>query len=279
MMIHLEDVYKAYGQKLILNDIDLKVSTGEFCSVVGPSGCGKTTILKLILGQEFATSGILKIDGEDITSPSPQQGIVYQRYSLFPHLTVLENIALGKRLERLFLNSFTTSKKDKEEAQYYLEKVRLDGHGNKYPHELSGGMQQRVAIAQALIMRPKVMLFDEPFGALDPGTREDLQVFLLELWEETRMTIFFVTHDLEEALFLGTRLLVISQFYKHVKNPEGAKIVADYPLSRSANSTTVKEKGEFGAMIQKIRREGFDQNYCQRIEDFNLQHKDSFQTI
>ena len=120
---------------------------------------------------------------------------------------------------------------------------------------------------------------DEPFGALDPGTREDLQVFLLELWEETKMTIFFVTHDLEEALFLGTRLLVVSQFYEHVKNPTGSKIVADYTLSKGANSTSVKEKGDFGVLIQKIRREGFDPNHLQHISDFNLNHRDSFQTL
>lgn len=284
-LLFLEDVQKKYGNKIVLDDIDLAVSPREFCTVVGPSGCGKSTLLRLILGQEQASSGFIFMEGKEIGLPAPNRGIVYQRYSLFPHLTILENIMLGKRLSLPFWKSFSGKKADKEEARHYLQSVHLEHHAKKYPHQLSGGMQQRVAIAQALIMKPKILLMDEPFGALDPGTREAMQILLLELWEEQDMTIFFVTHDLEEAVFLGTRILVLSQFYAHEKGVpsdpiRGARIVADYPLrGHSATSTRVKETNEFGKLIQKIRYEGFDPEYLQHANEFNLHHQDSFQTL
>ena len=145
-------------------------------------------------------------------------------------------------------------------------------------------MQQRVAIAQALIMKPKILLMDEPFGALDPGTREDMQVFLLEIWEKFNMTIFFVTHDLEEALFLGTRIVALSQFYSDNRSGEvtphhGAKIVADYKIGDKAMSASAKQSENFGAMIAKVRKEGFDPEHLQHVTEFNLNHPDSFQTL
>ena len=166
------------------------------------------------------------------------------------------------------------------EALQYLEFVNLAAHASKYPHELSGGMQQRIAIAQALIKKPKVLLMDEPFGALDPGTREAMQVLILRLWQQNDMTIFFVTHDLEEAVYLGTRILVLSQYYQGAdigkpRHTWGARIVADYPLQRGAASTRVKETEAFGLLIGQIRREGFDPDYRQEITAFNLQHPDS----
>lgn len=284
--IYLENVYKSYGKLRVLNDIDLSVSQGEFLSVVGPSGCGKSSLLRLILGQERATSGTLLFEGSPITSPDPMRGIVYQKYSLFPHMTVLENVLLGKRLPKGLKGIFRISSHEKDEAMSYLKRVRLDDAYNKYPHELSGGMQQRVAIAQSLIMKPKVLMMDEPFGALDPGTREDLQLFLAEIWEETKMTIFFVTHDLEEAVFLGTRLIVLSQFYKDgVRNEsseykhKGARIVKDIPLFGGASNTKLKEKSEFGELIQTIRKAGFTKDYLQHVTQFNLTHPDSYQSL
>ncbi len=284
-LLYLEDVQKKYGAKTVLNDIDLAVSQGEFCTVVGPSGCGKSTLLRLILGQEHATSGAVLMEGKEISEPSANRGIVYQRYSLFPHLTILDNIMLGKRLSLPFWKSFSGRKEARKEALQYLESVRLAPHADKYPHQLSGGMQQRVAIAQALIMKPRILLMDEPFGALDPGTREAMQVLILKLWEDHGMTIFFVTHDLEEAVFLGTRILVLSQFYtletgERSGMTEGARIVSDYPLrGRTAASTRVKETAEFGRLIQKIRYEGFDPEHQQHATEFNLDHPDSFQTL
>jgi NitT/TauT family transport system ATP-binding protein len=284
-MLFLEDVSKVYGRKTVLNDIDLAVSEQEFCTVVGPSGCGKSTLLRLILGQERVTGGRLLMQGRPIGFPGPDRGIVYQRYSLFPHLTILNNILLGKQLGLPFMKALKGKKTDRDEAMRYLESVQLADHAHKYPHQLSGGMQQRVAIAQALIMKPRILLMDEPFGALDPGTREMMQILILELWEAYDMTIFFVTHDLEEAVFLGTRILVLSQFYTHEQDNapgmiKGARIVADYPLKRrNAHSTRVKATAEFGQFIQKIRAEGFDPHYLQQAREFNLKHPDSYITL
>jgi NitT/TauT family transport system ATP-binding protein len=172
----------------------------------------------------------------------------------------------------------------KDEALFYLRKVDLEEHCAKYPHELSGGMRQRVAIAQSLIMKPKILLMDEPFGALDPGTRENMQVFLLELWEQFKMTIFFVTHDLEEAVFLGTRILVLSQYYIDGRGSgedvdRGAKIVFDTALPKEAQSTLVKTSKKFSELIYQIRKEGFEADYLQHAKDFNLSHPNSFQTL
>lgn len=282
-LLFMENLYKAYGAKTVLEDIDLSVKGGELCTVVGPSGCGKSTLLRLILGQEEPTRGDILIDGQPVGYPSPERGIVYQKYSLFPHLSVLDNVVLGKNLTAGPIERFRRRKEFRDEAMFFLEKMRLSEHGAKYPHELSGGMQQRVALAQSLIMKPRILLMDEPFGALDPGTREHLQVFLLELWEEFDMTVFFVTHDLEEAVFLGTRILVLSQYYSDGRGEDradlGARIVADYPLPRRATATVVKETAEFGHLIQQIRREGFDPTYRQHVKRFNLRHEDSFQTL
>lgn len=281
--LQIQDVYKAYGRKIVLENIDLEVREGELCTVVGPSGCGKSTLLRLILGQERPTSGEILIDTQPVGAPSPDRGVVYQKYSLFPHLSVLENVVLGKKLTAGFFERFRRARDFEDEARFYLDKMRLWEHRHKYPYELSGGMQQRVALAQALIMRPQILLMDEPFGALDPGTREDMQVFLLELWEDLHMTVFFVTHDLEEAVYLGTRIIVLSQYYSDDRGSDfsnrGARIVADYPLARKATSTLVKEQAEFGTLIQEIRKDGFDPKYLQHVSRFNLHHEDSFQTL
>jgi NitT/TauT family transport system ATP-binding protein len=210
------------------------------------------------------------------------RGIVFQRYSLFPHLTVLENVMLGKTLQAGLIERLRRSGEFRDEATNYLERVRLGEHARKYPHELSGGMQQRVAIAQSLILKPAILLMDEPFGALDPDTREEMQVLLLELWDEKRMTIFFVTHDLEEAAYLGTRIFVLSQYYTDDRGDgagRGARIVADYQLSRVASSTEAKHKEAFVELIERIRDEGFNPKKLQHVREFNLRHPDSFQTL
>lgn len=284
-ILYLEDVSKIYNDKIVLDDIDLAVRKGEFCTVVGPSGCGKSTLLRLILGQEQPSSGKISMTGKPVQLPSPDRGIVYQKYSLFPNLTILRNIMLGKELSRPFMGRRRAKKRIRDEAMHYLGDVGLAKHAEKYPYQLSGGMQQRVAIAQTLIMNPKILMMDEPFGALDPGTRENMQLMILKLWEENRMTIFFVTHDLEEAVFLGTRILILSQFYRHEigdkgDGQNGARIVADYPLENFApSSTKVKETAKFGKLIQNIRYEGFDPEYFQHAARFNLEHSDSFQTL
>ena len=165
-----------------------------------------------------------------------------------------------------------------------LARARIAEHAHKYPHELSGGMQQRVAIAQTLIKRPRIMLMDEPFGALDAGVREDMQVLLLELWEEYGMTVFFVTHDLEEAVYLGTRVLVLSQYYTDDRGPQagaarGAKIVADHALPRRAMPTIAKGMPEFRQLVAQVRKEGFNPEYLRHAREFDLRHPDAFQSL
>lgn len=280
----IQDVHKSYGTKKVLNDIDMVVRKGEFCTVVGPSGCGKSTLLRLILGQEDPSSGIIFVNGKPVESPGIDRGIVYQRYTLFPHLSVLENVILGKTLRLSPLKIRSVKRGFIDEAMSYLERMRLSEHAHKLPSELSGGMRQRVAIAQALLASPRILLMDEPFGALDLETREEMQLFILELWESSGMTIFFVTHDLEEALFLGSRIFVLSQYYsdntdKNGKGTKGAKIVADHRLARSAGATTVKQSDGFQALLQSIRNDGFNPKHLQHVLNFNLSHPDSFRTL
>jgi NitT/TauT family transport system ATP-binding protein len=283
-LLHIEDLYKFYGQKVVLDNVDLAARAGTFCSVVGPSGCGKSTLFRLILGEEPPSSGEIAIDGSQVTCPGTDRGIVYQRYSLYPHLTVLDNVLLGRNLRTSVLQRLKRRAEFREEAMKYLERMRLAQHAEKFPHELSGGMQQRVAIAQALITNPKILMMDEPFGALDPETREAMQVFLLELWEEQRMTIFFVTHDMDEAVYLGTRVLVLSQYYTDDRGESpsvkrGSRIVADYQLPSAVNSTKVKSSPEFLEITAEIRQVGFNPEHLRHVSQFNLKHPDSFQTL
>jgi len=278
------DLYKSYGPRRILENIDLAVHAGEFCTIVGPSGCGKSTLFRLILGQERPTSGELRIEGAPGGLPDTRRGIVYQKYSLLPHLTVLDNVILGKRLLLYPWEWLLKRRECREVGMQLLSRVRLTDEAMKYPHQLSGGQQQRVAIAQALITKPKILLMDEPFGALDSGTREDMQAFLLELWEETGTTIFFVTHDLEEAVYLGTRVLVLSQYYTDDRGDDpsvnrGARIVGDYPLEKEAKSTLVKATAAFSDLIRRIREDSFKPAHRVHVDAFNLKHPDSFRTL
>ncbi|MCB9946572.1 MAG: ABC transporter ATP-binding protein [Rhodospirillaceae bacterium] len=293
-ILRIDDVRQQYGQKVVLNDVHLSLKAGEFLSVVGPSGCGKSTLLRLVTGEEWPTAGRVMLNGQIIQRPGPDVGVVYQHYSLFPHLTALENIMAGERLRRwpqpiqgmldLVSGEARRSRAEvQDEAMRFLDRARMSGHGDKYPHQLSGGQRQRVAIIQALMQHPKVLCMDEPFSALDPGTREDMQMFLLELYELLRMTVLFVTHDLEEAVYLGTRLVALSQFYTGEDGVQsgatlGAQIVTDRHLREIgvALAPGVKASAETGRLIQEIRREAFDPSYCQHVDTFTLHHKDSW---
>ncbi|MBN1522989.1 MAG: ABC transporter ATP-binding protein [Spirochaetales bacterium] len=286
-ILHLSNVHKAYGGNVVLEDIDFSLAKGEFCTMVGPSGHGKSTLLRLIIGQELPTSGEIYIEQERAMFSNPDRGVVYQQYSLFPHLSVMDNILLGMQLTHTPFEWRSNKSEYREKVRHYLDKVHLLEHEKKYPHELSGGMRQRVAILQTLIINPKIVLMDEPFGALDPGTREDMQLYLLELWDETKMTIIFITHDLEEAVFLGTRLLTVSRYYSDDRGSDqashGSRVVTDLDLTKymkqEISATDVKYTKVFRELIQKIRLEGFDPDYLQHIKDFNLKHADSFQTL
>ena len=235
--ISVNNVWQQYDDQVVLEGLNLSVAEGEFCTLVGASGCGKSTFLRLLLGQEVPSRGSILLDGQALASePDASRGVVFQRYSVFPHLSVLDNVALGLELPRSALlgRLFGRAKREaREQASVLLHKVGLGHALDKYPTQLSGGMQQRLAIAQALIMKPRVLLLDEPFGALDPGIRKDMHALLLDLWRETRLTVFMVTHDLSEGFNLGTRLMVFDKIRHdpHAPGAYGARITYDIPLN------------------------------------------------
>jgi NitT/TauT family transport system ATP-binding protein len=233
--ITVKNVWQQYGDQVVLEGLNLNVNEGEFCTMVGASGCGKSTFLRLLLGQERASREIL-LDGQPLAGePDASRGVVFQRYSVFPHLSVLDNVALGLELPRspLFGRLFGSAKRGPRTGFGAAAQSRPRHALDKYPAQLSGGMQQRLAIAQALIMKPRVLLLDEPFGALDPGIRKDMHALLLQLWRETRLTVFMVTHDLSEGFSLGTRLLVFDKVRvdPHAPGAYGARITYDIPLN------------------------------------------------
>ncbi|EGV32472.1 Polyamine-transporting ATPase [Thiorhodococcus drewsii AZ1] len=241
--IEIRNVWQAYGDHVVLERLKLTVEEGQLCTLVGASGCGKSTFLRLLLGQERPSKGQLLLQGKPFPAePDASRGVVFQRYSVFPHLTVLDNVTIGLELPRAHLTGRlwgSAKRRAREEAAQMLEKVGLGAAFHQYPSQLSGGMQQRLAIAQALIARPRVLLLDEPFGALDPGIRKDMHALLLELWRESGLTVFMVTHDLYEGFHLGTRLLVFDKVRIDPQAPQayGARITYDIPLNSDRRQT------------------------------------------
>ncbi|HEY9756946.1 MAG TPA: ATP-binding cassette domain-containing protein [Oculatellaceae cyanobacterium] len=320
----------------ILNNINLKISGGDLVTVVGPSGCGKSTLLSLVLGSAFPTLGTVQVADKTVERITRDCGIVYQSYSLLPHLTVLDNISLGPLLEDTSLwdvfgampviaaehitksllspiqkrhNAALTRKgiavqapprkvtslprplanmfkyfKVKNEAREHASELLLSigltpKDGDKYPYELSGGMRQRVSIAQALIMKPKILLMDEPFGALDHGRREEMQDFIHDQWKQHKLTVMFVTHDLDEAIKLGTRLICLSQYWVDEKgNPgTGSKIVVDRKvMGGDEKPSTFVTRQEFRDMVIDIGHKVLDSRNLQRMDQFDLSHPDAF---
>lgn len=189
---------------IALQNVDMAVNDGEFVCLLGPSGCGKSTILNLLAGFETATEGEVLMENLPVNGPDPQRGVVFQQAQLFPWLSVLDNITFGPRMAGM------NSSAAREQAEHYISLVGLSGFEGHFPYELSGGMQQRAAIARAWISEPGMLLMDEPFGALDAQTRQMMQEELLAAWEHQRTTVLFVTHDIDEALFLADRVLVMS---------------------------------------------------------------------
>ena len=216
MELQVRHLSKTFGsgqhRKEVLRDISFALRSGEFLSLVGSSGSGKSTILRLIAGLEQPSSGQVLVDGQAVQGPGPDRGMVFQKYSLYPWLSAAENVAFGMRLQGLLQRDI------KERTAYFLEVVGLQDAARKLPRELSGGMQQRVAIARTLATNPKVLLLDEPFGALDLQIREAMQDFLLQLWQRTGLTVLLITHDVEEALVLAQRV--------HVLAPHPGRIVS-----------------------------------------------------
>jgi NitT/TauT family transport system ATP-binding protein len=216
VLLEVKGVFKLFqvnGNRMeALKNINLDIEENEFVCFIGPSGCGKTTLLRIIAGLEEASSGEILIEGQPIKGPGPERGMVFQEYSLFPWRTVLDNVAFGLELKGI-------SKDERhEKARQYLKMVELERFEERYPHELSGGMKQRVAIARALVNDPIAILMDEPFGALDAQTRNIMQSELLRIWEEEKKTVVFVTHSVDEAIYLADRIVIMSARPGNIKD-------------------------------------------------------------
>lgn len=229
--------------------IDDLEGKGEFISMLGPSGCGKSTILNLIAGYRGyvpPTSGEVLVFGERVMGPGPDRGMVFQKYSSFPHLTVLENVVFG------LAAAGRASKSERQDmAMQWIKKVGLGGHENKYPAQLSGGQQQRVALARSLVLRPRIILMDEPFSALDEPTRIEMQRLLVDLWHDVEATVFLVTHSIAEAVYLADRIWLFATRPGRL----AVEINEALPPSRGEDPLTAQETSEFKEAVQLVTRE------------------------
>jgi nitrate ABC transporter ATP-binding subunit len=240
--IRIDGVEVRFGEHLALACVDLDIRDGEFVCLLGPSGCGKTTLLNAIAGFVEPSAGVIEVDGRGVEAPGPDRGVVFQEYALFPWWTVERNIQYGPRLRG------TRGSELKSISDRYCRLVGLEGSAGRYPHQLSGGMRQRVAIARALANDPKILLMDEPFGALDAMTRQTLQEELLKIWEAERRTIVFITHSIAEAVFLADRVVVMTA------HPGRIKQVIDNPIERP-RSRTSKDHFELYRVIDLLFQE------------------------
>lgn len=234
MYLEISRLHKKFSTKkgtvIALKDINMHVESGEFVCTVGASGSGKSTLLRLIAGLDLPTSGTITVDSNIVTGPGADRGMVFQKYTLYPWLTVQKNVEFGLKLLNI------PAYKRREIASYYLDIVGLANFAKSLPKELSGGMKQRVAIARALATNPKILLMDEPFGALDIQTKENMQQFLLEIWRKTGSTILMITHDIREAVFLSQRVYVLSSQPGTVKQEVKIELPSDrdYQIKRQA---------------------------------------------
>jgi NitT/TauT family transport system ATP-binding protein len=248
--------------KTVLSSLNLNIYAGEFVAVLGETGCGKSTLLRLVLGQELPTRGSIFVDGKQVTRIDSRCGYVPQKYSLFPDRTMIQNVMYGPenaycRWLGRFLPSFWKFRLElRAKAEQQLLRMGLRASDlNKYPHQLSGGMQQRVAIAQTLMMQPPVLLMDEAFSALDPSTRASLQQQLREIWQETRPTVLFVTHNTSEALLLGTRLIILGP---HREDSHESNVLLDMPLPQSGETIAArKQSREFLELREFVKRQAY----------------------
>ncbi len=274
--LQVKNVSHWFGNVRVLNDINLKITAGQVVALVGPSGCGKSTLLKAILGTHPTREGSIVVDGQEVRAPSRNVGIVYQNYSLYDFLTAESNVALGLKFDQTSLPfrtlMFPQWRKLRHqhliESRAYLKKVSLGAACGKYPAELSGGMRQRVAIAQSLILKPKLVLLDEPFGALDEATRESLQMMLLGFYQENlraqaegrtpEYTILIVTHELNEAIYVANRVIGLSRF--HDQGEKGAMVVYDRPCP-VFHPDDPKDLGLLVEQREELRKAVFDPDY------------------
>jgi NitT/TauT family transport system ATP-binding protein len=289
IVLELQGVSHNFGPKNVLHDLNLKIIRGETVALVGPSGCGKSTLLRAILGTHLPAKGKVVVSSKDgtlrsVAKPGRDRGIVYQRYSLFPFLTAAENVAFGLVLDETSIpfricRPFAWHKLKKgymDRARELLIKLGLEGSANHYPHELSGGMCQRVAIAQALIIKPQILLLDEPFGALDEATREALQRMLLVLYEENQEairsgdkppnTIMIVTHEINEAIYVSDRVVGLSQYWNWQVDGHGRFPGATLVYDKVAPVHHPDDERDFLAFAEQrddILHQVCDENYLQ----------------
>ncbi|WP_293787739.1 ABC transporter ATP-binding protein [uncultured Aeromicrobium sp.] len=238
-LVHVDSLTKTFGAVDALGPLDLDLAENEFVSVVGASGCGKSTLLSIIAGLTEATDGDVRVDGDPIDGPGRDRGVVFQGFTLFPWLTAQGNVEFALEGERM-------SKKERAaQAREHLALVGLEGFEDHFPAQLSGGMQQRVAIARSLSYRPRILLMDEPFGALDALTRRDMQSLLTRVWEQHKLTVLMITHDIEEAIFTSDRVIVMT--------PRPGRVRADLrvPLKRP-RATEMTTSPEFRALFAEI---------------------------
>ena len=221
-------VYNSHDSHIVaLDDISTRIASGEFVCLVGPSGCGKSTTLNLVAGFLRPTRGQILVDGQPVRGQGMDRGIVFQEYALFPWRTAIQNVEFGLEMKKV------AAAERRERAMHFLRMVKLERFANTYPHHLSGGMKQRVAIARALAYEPEVLLLDEPFGALDALTREELQTLVVDLWQQTRKTVLYVTHNLSEAVYLADRAIVLTA------QPGSIKAEVPIGLPRPRDALTV----------------------------------------
>ncbi len=238
--IDVRNISKAFGKVLALDDVSFSVRPGEFVSIVGPSGCGKTTLLKIIAGLIRPDQGVVEIGGLPINGPGPERAMVFQDFALMPWATVLRNAAFGLEVRRV-------PRKEREEiARGVLAKVGLSGFENYYPHQLSGGMQQRVGLARALAVNPQILLMDEPFASVDEQTRRILQDDLLKVWADERKTVVFVTHSMDEAIYLSDRVFVLCP------RPGRLIRVLDVNLPRPRSSKETRGSSLFAKLVEDL---------------------------
>ncbi|GAB7020769.1 ABC transporter ATP-binding protein [Halostagnicola bangensis] len=238
---NLEKVYESGAERTkAIDDLSLEVPSGEFLSVVGPSGCGKSTLLYLVAGFLEASSGTMAVDDQSINGPGTDRGVVFQDYALFPWRTVMENVTYG--LEQ----NGVAKEERRSRAQRFIDMMDLDGFEDKYPKELSGGMKQRVALARTLAYDPKILLMDEPFGALDQPLRELLQDHLLDIWRDLEKTVIFITHDVEEAVYLSERVMIMT------RHPGTKKTSVEIDVDRSQDREDIIMSDEYTDMKNQV---------------------------
>ncbi|MCR5494005.1 MAG: ABC transporter ATP-binding protein [Treponema sp.] len=245
--IYVKDVNKIYysakGQTLAMQNVNLNVLENEFVCIVGPSGCGKSTLLRMIAGLDEISGGQIVIQDKEIIGPGPDRGMVFQSYTLFPWMNVADNIKFALKLKKM-------PKAEQEEiVDKYLKIIGLEKFRKAYPKELSGGMKQRVAIARALANSPEVLLMDEPFSALDPQTKADMQLLMRQIWQVEKPTVLFVTHDIEEAVFLATKIFVLSSRPGSVKEEVPIYLPYERDLSLKDSEDFIKIRRQVNALI------------------------------